>query len=235
MVRKLYLQDPYLQVCNAIITKIEDNKIFLNQTVFYPEGGGQIGDQGWIEGTEVIDTQKTGGNLFYHSNFPIIKVGSEVAHILKEPIKGLREGMEVKAKINWERRHMLMRMHAAAHLVYYYTFQVFGEMYVKGCHIAEDRARFDFYSPGKRLDREGLDKVEEFANLIVKDNIPIKNIPLHEEPEAINWICGDMHIPCGGTHVRQTGDIGEISVRRNSRGKNLERIYLEIGGGGPFK
>ncbi|EOP90495.1 hypothetical protein IGM_02187 [Bacillus cereus HuB4-4] len=235
MVRKLYLQNPYLKECRATITHIEGNKIYLNQTVFYPEGGGQLGDQGWIEGHEVIDAQKTGGNLFYHTNFPIIKVGSEVVHILKEPVKELHEGMEVKVKINWERRHMLMRMHSAAHLIYYYTFKVFGEMYVKGCHIAEDRARFDFYSPNKRLDREGLDKVEELANLIVKNNISIQNIPLDEEPEAINWICGDMCIPCGGTHVRKTGDIGEISVRRNSRGKSLERIYLKIGEGDVFE
>ncbi|KEK25039.1 alanyl-tRNA editing protein [Bacillus gaemokensis] len=228
MVRKLYLEDPYLQECNATITRIDGNKIFLDQTVFYPEGGGQLGDQGWIAGNEVIDTQKTGGNLFYHSDFPIIKVGSEVAHILKDPVKELHVGMKVQAKINWERRHILMRMHSAAHLVYYYTFKVFGEMYVKGCHIAEDRARFDFYSPDKRLDREGLDEVEKLANLIIKRNLPIPNIPLDEEPEAINWICGDMHIPCGGTHVRQTGDIGEISVIRNSRGKSLERIYLKI-------
>ncbi|MDZ3952348.1 alanyl-tRNA editing protein [Bacillus thuringiensis] len=231
MVQKLYLQNPYLQECSATITRIEGNKIYLNQTVFYPEGGGQLGDEGWIDGYEVIDTQKTGGELFYHSDFPIIKVGTEVVHFLKEPTEELREGMEVKAKINWERRHTLMKMHSAAHLVYYFTFKIFGEMYVKGCHIAEDRARFDFYSPDNRLDRKRLDEVEKYANEIVRNNMLIENIPLQEQPEAINWICGDMSIPCGGTHVRQTGDIGKISVKRNSRGKNVERIYLYIGEG----
>jgi len=228
VVQKLFLEEPYLKECTATITKVDGNKIFLDQTVFFPEGGGQLGDQGWIEDYEIIDTQKIGGKQFFHKDFPVIKVGTEIVHTLKEPVKDLAEGMKVRAKINWERRHKLMRMHSAAHLVYYYVFETYGKMHVKGCRIAEDKARFDFFSPDRRLDREELDKVERLANSIVEANLPISNFPVEGEPEALVWVCGDMRIPCGGTHVRQTQDIGKISVKRNTRGRSIERVYLTI-------
>src|SRR5262245_49302749 len=95
MARLLFRDDPYLKSCEATVV------VELDQTIFYPLGGGQAGDTGTLNGLKVVDTRKGDGDA--------------VLHLLESP--GLKPGDKVTAELNWERRHRLMRYHTALHLL----------------------------------------------------------------------------------------------------------------------
>ncbi|WP_124726771.1 alanyl-tRNA editing protein [Staphylospora marina] len=230
MTLRLYVEDPYLRECTATVTEIKENTVFLDRTVFYPEGGGQLGDTGWIENLRVVDAQKSGGRLFTHPDFPSIKVGSQVAHILEKAPEQLEVGQEVRLHIDWQRRYTLMRMHSAAHIVYHFMFEVFGKMPVKGCRIAEDSSRFDFFTE-QRFDRDRLDQVERLANDFIDKDVEIRMLNPVNEPEARIWECEGIQIPCGGTHVKRTGEIGHVTLKRRGKSPTVERVYISLAGG----
>jgi alanyl-tRNA synthetase len=225
MVSKLYLDDPYCKRCTATVTDLAEDAVFLDRTVFYPEGGGQLGDSGAVGGVTVVDAQKMGGRTWFDEGFPGIVVGAEVKHTCAEPPSALAVGDEVEVILDWERRYRLMRMHSAAHLAFHYIQQAYGSMSLKGCRIDVDSARFDFRTTS-RFDVEGVQQATEQANALIATNAPIMQERHASEPEALVWVCGDIQIPCGGTHVRETGEIGPIRLKRRGQGKGLERLYV---------
>ncbi|OYD08513.1 alanyl-tRNA editing protein [Paludifilum halophilum] len=227
MTEKLYVDDPFLKETTARIKKISGCHMTLDRTIFYPEGGGQLGDRGWLGGYPVVDTQKHGGRLLAHPDFPEIKVDTEVVHILDQEPETLEEGSTVDIQIDWPRRYRLMRMHSASHLIYHHMFNVFGDMKLKSCRIGEDRGRFDFFTDYK-FTREGLDEVEGLANEWVDQEIPIEMRSVAGEKEAKVWICRDLRIPCGGTHVSNTREIGKMSLKRRGKNRTTERVYIQL-------
>lgn len=226
MTEKLYYQNSYLNRATATIKKIEENRIFLDSTIFFPEGGGQVGDTGMIAGYRVIDTQKTGGRSLINPSFPMIQVDTDVIHILEAFPKNLNEGQTVELAIDWERRYRIMQLHSASHLVYHFALEFFGEMNVKGFFVDEHGARFDFHT-AKKLN--GLERIMVLCNSMVEKALPIEMRPLEGETEALFWVCDGIAIPCGGTHLRNTEEVqGKISLRRKNQGKKLERLYITI-------
>ena len=223
---KLYLKDPYRRECEATVVGVTEGFVLLDRTVFFPEGGGQVGDLGTIGGVPVLDTLKHGGHVFVRPDFPLVTVGSDVKHVTAPPAE-LSVGETVVATIDWERRYRIMRLHSAAHFAYHYAFEVFGEMRVKGCRIDPETARFDF-ATSITLDADRLREVQERANAAIASGEEMQSSVHPDESEALTWSFRDIRIPCGGTHVRSTAEIGSVRLRRKRQGKGLERLYITI-------
>lgn len=225
MAVKLYLDDPYLDRCTAKVTAVAEDAVFLDRTVFYPEGGGQLGDTGRVGEVEVVDTQKFGGRIWFDDGFPGITVGADVKHQCVRPPTDLAVGAEVDVVLDWDRRYCLMRMHSAAHFAFHFIQETYGRMSLKGCRIDADSSRFDFATAAK-FDADGVLEAQEMANAIIASDAPITQERHPTEPEALVWACEGIFIPCGGTHVRRTGEIGPIHLKRRRQGKGLERLYV---------
>lgn len=208
MTKRLYSEDPYKQSFEAVVEKIEGNKVWLDQTCFYPESGGQAGDTGTINGQRVIDTQ-------FDSE-------KNIVHILeKEPI--FRVNDLVQGEIDWERRYKIMRIHAASHIMEHFLFQVFGPLKLVGSHLNEKHDS-STYESEERLDLEKLAQVERKANEFIAKNLPIETWPDEKKPYFRYWKCGEIQMPCGGTHPKNTSEIGPIKLKRETGGRGREKV-----------
>ncbi|HEY7416668.1 MAG TPA: hypothetical protein VH593_15880, partial [Ktedonobacteraceae bacterium] len=165
---------------------------------------------------------------------PVIQVRTQIVHITDEDVARLSVNDAVHVSIDWQRRYNIMRMHSAAHFVFYYARKLFGpdgahKLYgtLKGCRIGDDNARFDFPASVK-LDQSDIARIEDATNSLIVKDLDINYEPDATEPDLRYWVCGEVEMYCGGTHVHNTKEIGTVSVKRRSQGKGLERIYLEI-------
>jgi len=234
----LYYKDAYLKEFDAKVLRIqklnEEYHIVLDQTAFYPLGGGQPPDTGVIKGEKgeikVSDVKTSNGR---------------VIHITKEMAGEIREGDHVKGVIDWERRYALMLNHTAAHLMAEALRKATElPMEVVGSGIDVDKVRLDLAHDGSL----GLllPEIEKVANDIVKENRPVivKSMRREEAQEYVERFheslktlppqvrevrvveIKDLHAcACGGTHLKNTGEIGLIKIlKRGSKGKGVERI-----------
>jgi alanyl-tRNA synthetase len=210
----------------AALTKGESGSVVVNQTPFYGESGGQVGDTGVMTADgarfRVADTQKHAGDVFVHSG--IVEEGR------------LKTGAALALAVDHERRSAIRQNHSATHLLHEALRQVLGDHVAqKGSLVAPDRLRFDFSHP-KPLNAEEIERVEDIANAMVLQNAPVIT-RLMSRDDAIasgaralfgekygdevrvvamgegggNTMGWSVEL-CGGTHVRRTGDIGVISV-----------------------
>ena len=151
MTDDLFRQDAYLRECSAHITAVTEAGIVLDRTVFYPLGGGQAGDSGVLvlaDGTEIAiaDTRK-GKDAEGNATNNIVHVPAPGQEAL---LAALAPGTTVTARIDWERRHRMMRLHTTSHLLCHVVPQL-----VNGCSITPDYARLDFAMTDP-LDKEQL-------------------------------------------------------------------------------
>src|SRR6516165_211076 len=232
MTELLFRDDGYLRSCDARVTQVDDHSIRLDRTVFYPTGGGQPGDSGVLrlasgQEIEVVDTIK--GEL-----------PDEVIHIAA-PGSALPEpGTELLAEIDWDRRHRLMRMHTCLHLL---CSIVPGA--VTGGQVSDGRGRLDFDVPGPSLDKEAI---ASRLNALIVEGHPvgprwITDAELAAQPELVRTMSvkppsgmGRVRLmeiarvdlqPCGGTHVRNTAEIGPVLVTKiENKGKQNRRVIL---------
>lgn len=229
MTALLFRDDPYLKSCEATVTAARENLVELDRTVFYPLGGGQVGDTGRIGELRVIDTRKAEGDAVLH----IVAPGSALPEI----------GTKLVAEIDWDRRHRLMRFHTALHLL----GAVVGAP-VTGGRIAEDKAHLDFDIEMEKLVK---DVIETRVNALVQAGHDtraswITDEELDARPELVRTMSVApprgagrvrlMEIPgvdlqaCGGTHVANTREIGRLVVARiRSEGRRNKRVTLAFG------
>lgn len=231
--QKLYRDYPYLKECNAQVISIGTQGIELNQTVFFAEAGGQVGDQGTIEEVPILDAQHLGGRLLLRSDAPVINVGTTIVHLPSVPTP-FSIGDQVRIVLDWPRRYRIMRMHTAAHVVLYAALQFAGPRgsaklhgTLKGCRIDAEEARFDFPAQ-ERLNTTDLARIQDWSNAFLHQDFAIEYNADRDEPDLRSWRCGEIAMYCGGTHVRNTKEVGEIIVKRHNKGKGLERIYLKF-------
>ena len=213
MTAQLFRIDPYMQSFNAKVVKIVDNIVILDKTCFFPQGGGQVGDIGEISGNKVINT---------------LSSGEVIQHILEySPDFSIND--QIHGQIEWERRYRIMKLHSAAHLVYYTMQEVFGE----NCKPAssgllddkKDRTDYFFY---ESLDKQKLLIVEKKVNNLILTGLPISH-EKNNEGRFIWKIQNFEEMECGGTHVKNTKEIGEVNVKRGSKpGKGRERIEITL-------
>ena len=225
---KIFLTDMYATETEATILNIDGNQVLLDRTVFYAESGGQLGDTGYIGDQRVIDTQKKiteSTKMLTHPDFPSINVNMDVVHFLEQPPTYLQPGDKVKTGIDWDRRFAIMRLHSAAHVVWHFVEQQLGSLPLKGCLIGPEKSRLDF---GAKIDPEAIPNLIKASNQFIAEEHTIQNVPLDNESEALFWICNQVKIPCGGTHVNNTKEIGPVTLKRRSQGKKLDRLYISL-------
>ena len=230
MTERLFEQDAYLGECDAVVVAADESGILLDRTVFYPLGGGQPGDRGYLqtesgERIEIADTRKGEGEAILH--LPSTGTG------LPAP------GTRVHAVIDWDLRHRHMRMHTCMHLVG--AVIPFG---VTGGNISAAKSRLDF-DMEETLDKEA---VTAAVNRLIEEDHPVRSRwitsdELRAQPELVRTMSvsppmdagrvrlleiADVDLqPCGGTHVRRTGEIGRVRVSKiEKKGRHNRRVNV---------
>lgn len=236
--RKLYYEDPYLASCAARVVRVGTDTIELDQTVAFPEGGGQEADHGAIVldsglTLRVVHAKKMFGTPASLSEFPDVHTGGVIWHLIAaedQPLLAqVREGQDACIEIDATRRAWLALSHTASHLLYLgigaHRPDAIGA--TLGCHIKTDGARFDF-SVDSRFMAEEVVAITATANALVERALPIEVFPSQAHPDARLWRCDGQTIPCGGLHLANTAAVGELRVRRKSLGTRKERLSCEF-------
>ena len=226
MTEKLFYQDSYTRDFQAeVIDCIKDGEYFyvvLNRTAFFPEGGGQYADTGYLNDVEVLDVQESEGVLYHKTEKP------------------LEVGELVNGKIDWDLRFMKMQQHTGEHIVSGLITKRFGYQNV-GFHLGSEDCTMDFNGD---ITREQLEEIEYSANRAVAQNLEIQvQYPTKEELEKISFrskieIEGQIRIvtipqydvcACCAPHVKRTGEIGLIKLTNVQRYKGGVRITMLCG------
>jgi len=226
------LEDSYLWAFDATVEYVFDEKVILDKTAFYPQSGGQPADAGFLfRGDE---------------QFQVVGVEpgeSGIEHILDRT--GLMPGDKVSGRIDSERRHRFMRSHTACHILSAVIFQETGAK-ITGNQIELSRSRVDFSL--ESFDKAKMGEYVEKANGIVGERHPVttKIIPRAEALALPDLVRLAMDVPdremiriveiegvdrqaCGGTHVKNTGEIGKIKmIKAENKGKANRRVYFSL-------
>jgi misacylated tRNA(Ala) deacylase len=232
----LFRDDAYLRACTARVVGVDERGIRLDRTVFYPQGGGQPGDTGHLRlgdgrTVAIIDTRKGDGS-------------DEVLHLAAPGAVLPAPGDAVTAAIDWERRYRPMRMHSCLHLL---CAAVPGA--VTGGQIGDGKGRLDFDVPGDALDKETITR--RLNELVTADRPAtprwISDEELAARPELVRTMSvkpplgqGRVRLldiegvdlqPCGGTHIRRTGEIGRVEVSKiENKGRQNRRVVIGFAG-----
>tara|TARA_B100001057_G_scaffold354196_1_gene356138 strand:- start:9612 stop:10319 length:708 start_codon:yes stop_codon:yes gene_type:complete len=231
MTEELFKEATYSKTADAKVYRVMDEGVILDRTIFYPEGGGQPGDTGSFSMQDGKDLTVTN----------TVKTPNGILHILNANKGEMIVGQGVTMNIDWERRFRHMRMHTALHLL---CSQVEGA--VTGGAIGAQKSRLDFNIPGERPEKEELE--EKMNTLITNDHELSISWITDEELEANPNLVRTMSVkppmgtgrirmvrigedidfqPCGGTHVKSTGEIGAIKIGKiENKGRQNRRINI---------
>lgn len=235
MTELLFRDDPYTKDCEATITAINDRGgIELDRTVFYPTGGGQPGDAGVLrlaDGSEIAIATTVKG-----------EGPDDVVHVPAEGQDLPAAGTAVTAAIDWDVRHRLMRIHTCLHLLSSVV-----EYPVTGGQISDGRGRLDFDMPEMTVEK---DAITARLNELIDEGHPvnvgwISDEELSAQPDLVKTMSvkppmgqGRVRLidvdgcdlqPCGGTHVANTSEIGQVRVRKiEKKGRQNRRISIEF-------
>ncbi len=231
---ELFRENAYLQHCSAEILMVTDEGVVLNQTVFYPLGGGQPGDTGVLtldsgDTVRIKDTRKS-------KQHP-----GAIVHIPETPLSSDTVGQRVVAAIDWPNRYQYMRTHTCLHV-----FCSLLDFPVTGGNISLDKGRLDFDMP----DNPDKEELTVKLNQLIQKNIELTTRWItDEEMEANMDLVRTMSVkppmgygkvrlveipgidlqPCGGTHVKNTSEIGEVTVTKiENKGKQNRRVVLRL-------
>jgi len=236
MTETVYYEDPYTTVFKAKVLRVFGDRVVLDRTAFYPEGGGQACDT---------------GTLSFDSNVVEVAEVDKVVNVVLHLIKGTppREGQEVVGRIDWSRRVSLMRHHTSTHLMLGAIRRVLGQhAWQAGAEKEPTRSRLDV-SHWERIRPEQLVEIEQLANQRVMDNLPVDVLWLPREEAEKRYgfrlyqggvvpgrqirvvKVGEWDVEaCGGTHLRATGEVGLIKVLHTARIQDgVERIVFSSG------
>lgn len=229
----LFYENPNKKEFKAKILRVTKDWVILDETLFYPESGGQEHDTGILEGNNVIDVQK---------------FGSIVAHKLSS-VKGLKKGQKVKGKIDWNRRSQLMKHHTAIHILNGAVKKVLGKhAWQAGTHKSVEKAHLDI-THYQSLTEEEVENIESLANQIIKKGIKISSnfVPRLDAEEKYGLgIYQGGHIPekilriveipefdieaCSGTHCSNTSKIEKIVITNTEKIQDgIIRITIRAG------
>ena len=211
MTKKIFWQNPYLTELDTVVQTVNGNQITVTETIFYAFSGGQESDIGSVGGHTVLEAKKNGKEILY----------------TLEADHGLKVGDHVKMMIDWDRRYKLMRLHFAAEVVLELVSKMFPEVIKVGAHIAQDKSRIDFEL--KQSITPLISLLQQEAQAIIDSNKEIISAFSDEDNERRYWkVEGLSQVPCGGTHIRKTGEMGIIRLKRTNPGKGRERIEIYL-------
>ncbi len=210
-VQKLFWEDPYLAAIEATVTGVDGDTVTLDRTIAYAFSGGQESDSGTIGGHEIIQARCDGLEIRY--TLP-------AGHALKT-------GDTVPVTIDWDKRYRLMRLHFVAELVLELVYRNFNRPQKIGANITADKARVDFQWSGSIAETFGL--LEGKIRELVEANLDIASEFSDEQTQRRHWrIDGFARVECGGTHLKKTGEVGPIRLKRNNIGGGKERIEIYL-------
>ncbi|MFN4099158.1 MAG: alanyl-tRNA editing protein [Pararhodobacter sp.] len=235
MTEALYRSDAYARSCRTLVTRVaDDGALVVAASVFYPAGGGQPGDTGWLDWDggriAITDTRKEGA--------------TEVALVPALDIDAPPAGAEVEMVLDWDRRHRHMRVHTALHLL-----SVVIPLPVTGGAIGAEKGRLDFDMPESPEDKQAL---EDALNALIARDLNVTDSWITDAEMAANMeMVKTMSVrppmgqgrvrlvrigtdaeqtdlqPCGGTHVRSTSEIGPVTLGKvEKKGKQNRRVTL---------
>jgi misacylated tRNA(Ala) deacylase len=234
----LFREDAYLKSATARVLSVTERGIEMDRTVFYPLGGGQAGDSGvFVRGNgerlTITDTRKGEG-------------AAQIVHIAAAGSTALEVGEEVMLEIDWPRRHRLMRLHTALHLLSCVVVAP-----VTGGNIVPEKARLDFDIDFSELNAA---RIEQATNALIRSGVAteslwISDAELEAQPDLVKTMsvqpprgAGRVRLlkipgidlqPCGGTHVANIAEIGAIKVLRiRSEGKHNKRVEIALSDSG---
>ena len=235
--KALYYLDPYAREFEAKVLASFGDQVVLDQTAFYPEGGGQPSDQGSLGGRkgkgEVLDVQKIEGVI--------------VHRVQPNPFKA---GQRVRGVLDWERRSSLMRHHTATHVLLGAARRVLGgHVWQHGVQKGADRTRLDI-SHFKRVEQKELEEIERLANEIIMENRAVSMSWMDRDQAESEYgfdlyqggvvpgkqirvvdVAGWNTQACAGTHCSRTGEIGFIKIMHAERiADGVERLEFAAGG-----
>ena len=227
---EIFRDDPYKKECEAQILDFGDNWIILDQTVFYAEGGGQLGDTGLIKvGQKEIQIENT------------IKENDLIKHIFNSKFD-FEIGDNVTCIIDWDRRYKLMKMHTSLHLLCSLI-----NAKVTGGSVGDGKGRLDFnldFKPNKEELKDNLNDLIQGNHDITISWISIQE--LDKNPNLVKTMSvlpprtngsirmvriGDNidYQPCGGTHVKNTSEIGLVEINKvENKGKLNKRVAISL-------
>ncbi|MCL1906042.1 MAG: alanyl-tRNA editing protein [Clostridiales bacterium] len=210
-VKKIFWDDPYKTSLTTTVTGVKEARVTLSETIFYAFSGGQQPDKGSIGGFAVLQAQKDGTEIYY--TLPDHHT--------------LSAGDTVEILIDWNRRYRLMKLHFAAELVLETMYQKFDRPEKTGANITPQKARVDFRWEGPVS--SVFPKLLPDIQSIIAADLPIISGFENEREELRYWeIKGFAKVLCGGTHLKRTGEIGVVQLRRKNNGKGLERIEITL-------
>jgi Ser-tRNA(Ala) deacylase AlaX len=211
MTLKLFWEDPYRAELDTTVTSVAGDQVTVASTVFFAFAGGQESDTGSIAGLPVVEARKE---------------DLEIVYVLPES-HGLLPGDPVRIHIDWDRRYRLMRLHFAAELVLELVYRELPGVEKLGAHISEDRARIDFAWP-ENISTLLPSLLEKVRGLVDAD-LPVTSAFSDEASERRYWeVPGFARVACGGTHLRRTGEVGRIGLKRRNVGRGKERIEIDL-------
>jgi alanyl-tRNA synthetase len=223
---RLYYTDSFLRSFEARVVRIEDRRLVLDRTAFYPASGGQPHDTGVIEGLRVVDVLEN--------------EAGEVVHVL-ERAPALEPGQAVKGEIDWERRADHIQQHTGQHLLSAVFVHLFGFPTVS-FHLGSDTSTIDIETVS--LTPAQARQAEELSNAIIFEDRPLRvffataeearNLPLRKDAERegqlrLVEIPGIDLSACGGTHAARTGQIGGLMLRKIEKSRLGVRVEFVCG------
>ena len=233
--KRLYTENVYLSSCDAEILKIDEDKIVLDQTVFFPEGGGQASDKGTINNFDVQDVQE---------------IKNEIIHTVKD--HNFKIGDKVCCQINWAHRFDNMQRHCGEHIMSGMWFREYGGVN-RGFHMGDNYMTVDISLEEDpkytEVTWQMAQHIENCTNEAIWQNLPVitrhfnskkeaENLPLRKAlaiEEDITIVCvGDINNPsdcvaCCGTHPATSGQVGLLKIYKVEKNKGMFRIYFEAG------
>jgi len=252
----LYLHDSYLRTCSSRVVAAKDARLVsLDQTVFYPRGGGQPTDTGKIirksDGKEfaVVAVSKSEGKILHEISGRGAAGAGDAANgegTNAYPSASLSVGDEVECIIDWERRYRLMRMHTAGHILAAIMYKSSGIL-ITGNQLDTDKTRFDFSM--ENFDKGAFQSLVDDANAQIRRNLDVSvsflpreeamkiegavklAVALPPDVKELRMVrIGDVDYQAdGGTHVKNTYEIGKIAfLGAENKGKNNRRITYAL-------
>ncbi len=211
MVVKTFWQEPDRTQLETRLTAVDGDRVQVDDTIFFAFSGGQESDRGSIAARPVLLAENHGREIVY----------------TLQSTAGLKVGDRVTMRIDGARRRRLMRLHFAAELVLELVYQSHSQVKKTGAHIAADKARIDFQWAGNIA---GIfPELQARVDQIIADDRTITCDFSDRAGERRFWkIDGFAEVPCGGTHVKSTGEIGALRFKRKNPGRGLERIEIYL-------
>ncbi len=219
--KKIFAEAAYQKDFEAKVLEVRNDEtgipriVILDQTIFYAMSGGQPGDTGLIVGP--MGEEKVGDTRYIDTEKKII------GHFMNEATK-LKVGDQITGKIDWERRYRHMQLHSLVHISALLFEKRYGNQKCIGSNIA-DKGRIDYEYFGE-INVEALQKE---AEKLIQEDHPITTRGESDDEVKRVWEMQPLGtIPCGGTHVKSSCEIGKIELKRKSLGKQGQRIYCQL-------